>query len=160
MIVSVLNKIIKSGGKYICISRPRRFGKTIAANIISSYYSKGCDSRELFSKCKISKDESFNSYLNKLNVIKLDVNSEYRNALDKQNLILRLTRNIRDEFIQQFPELKFYDDFSVADCISKVFEATGEKFIILMDEYDVLVRENVGDSLFTQYLDFLTNTQS
>lgn len=155
MLLSVLNEIMKGSHKYLCISRPRRFGKTYAANIISSYYSKGCDSRELFSSCKISKHESFESNLNKFNVIKLDINSEYRNIMDKNSLIVRLTRNVRDEFIEQFPDLKFYDDFSVADCISKVYASTGERFVILMDEYDVLVRENVSKELFAQFLDFL-----
>ena len=155
MILSVLNDIMKGAGKYICISRPRRFGKTYAANIISSYYSKGCDSRELFERCKISKDASFESNLNNFNVIKLDINSEYRNIFEKKLLINKITRNIRDEFIEQFPEIKFYDDNSLAECILKVFDKTGEKFVILMDEYDVLVRENVEQDLFNQYLDFL-----
>jgi len=155
MILSVLNDIMKGAGKYICISRPRRFGKTYAANIISSYYSKGCDSRGLFERCKISKDASFESNLNNFNVIKLDINSEYRNIFEKKLLINKITRNIRDEFIEQFPEIKFYDDNSLAECILKVFDKTGEKFVILMDEYDVLVRENVEQDLFNQYLDFL-----
>lgn len=155
MILSVLNSKMNSAEKYLCISRPRRFGKTYATNIISAYYSKGCDSRELFERCKISKDASFESNLNKFNVIKLDINSEYRNVFDKRNLILYITRNIRDEFIEQFPEIKFYDDNSLAECILKVFDKTGEKFVILMDEYDVLVREDVEQTLFNQYLDFL-----
>lgn len=67
MILSVLNGIMKTSQKYICISQPRRFGKTYAANLISSYYSKGCDSRPLFERCKISKDASFESNLNKFN---------------------------------------------------------------------------------------------
>ena len=155
MLLSVLNDIIKTPHKYVCISRPRRFGKTIAANIISAYYSKGCDSRELFSTLKIAKDKSFEENLNKFNVIKIDVNSEYRNIFDKNNLVIKITRNIREEFIAQFPQVKFYDDMTVADCISKVFSETRERFIILMDEYDVLVRENVEEALFSQYLDFL-----
>lgn len=155
MIISVLNQMMKGAGKYICLSRPRRFGKTYAANIISSYYSKGCDSRELFERCKISKDESFESNLNKFNVIKLDINGEYRNALDRSKLIAWITNNIRNEFIEQFPNIKFSERDSVARCIMEVYEKTGERFVILMDEYDVLVRENVEESLFIQYLDFL-----
>ena len=48
MMISVMNQFIEKGNKYVCISRPRRFGKTIAGNMLSAYYSKGCDSRELF----------------------------------------------------------------------------------------------------------------
>ena len=55
MLISVLNKFIETAREYVCISRPRRFGKTIAQNMLCAYYSKGCDSRELFSPYKISK---------------------------------------------------------------------------------------------------------
>lgn len=155
MMLSVLNQFIKNDNKYICVSRPRRFGKTIASNMICAYYSKGCDSRSLFEPLKISKDESFESNLNRFNVIKIDVNSEYRNALNPERLIIKLTLTIRDEFIHQFPDIKFTEDDSVADCMLKVFAAKKEQFVIIMDEYDVLVRENITSSLFTQYLNFL-----
>lgn len=155
MMLSVLNQFIKTDNKYICVSRPRRFGKTIAGNMICAYYSKGCDSRSLFEPLKISKDESYESNLNRFNVIKIDVNSEYRNALNPERLIIKLTISIREEFAQQFPEIKFTEDDSVADCILKVFAAKKEQFVIIMDEYDVLVRENITSSLFTQYLNFL-----
>ncbi|MBQ4378182.1 MAG: AAA family ATPase [Treponema sp.] len=155
MMIAVLDEIIRSSNKYICVSRPRRFGKTVNSNMLASYYSKGCDSRELFSKYKISQSPLFGKDLNKLNVIKIDVNSEYRNALDKDRLILKITKAIRLEMQQQFPELTFNEDDSVADGIVKIFAATGQQFVILMDEYDVLVRENVSDALFSQYLDLL-----
>lgn len=155
MMISHLNNFIDIDNKYICVSRPRRFGKTIAGNMISAYYSKGCDSRELFAPLKISRDNSFEKYLNKFNVIKLDVNSEYRNALDKESLILKITRCIQEEMRKQFEDITFLDDDSIARCILKVFEITGEQFVIIMDEYDVLVRENVSQQLFTQYLDLL-----
>lgn len=155
MMISVLNKFIKTDNKYICVSRPRRFGKTIAGNMICAYYSKGCDSRTLFEPLKISKDESFESNLNRFNVIKIDVNSEYRNERDEENLLNNLQDKIVAEFSRQFPDITFKEHESVADCILKVFDAKKEQFVIIMDEYDVLVRENITSSLFTQYLNFL-----
>ncbi len=59
MMISVLNDFIETDNTYICVSRPRRFGKTFAGNMLSAYFSKGCDSRSLFAPLKISKDESF-----------------------------------------------------------------------------------------------------
>ena len=76
MLISVLNKRLESRSRFICVSRPRRFGKTMAANMIAAYYSKGCDSHEIFSNLKISKDSSFERNINKYNVIKLDINGE------------------------------------------------------------------------------------
>ena len=155
MMLSVLNQFIKTDNKYICVSRPRRFGKTIAGNMICAYYSKGCDSRSLFEPLKISKDESFESNLNRFNVIKIDVNSEYRNERDEENLLNNLQDKIVAEFSQQFPDITFKEHESVGNCILKVFDAKKEQFVIMMDEYDVLVRENITSSLFTQYLNFL-----
>ena len=155
MMLSVLNQFIKTDNKYICVSRPRRFGKTIAGNMICAYYSKGCDSRSLFEPLKISKDKSFESNLNRFNVIKIDVNSEYRNERDEENLLNNLQDKIVAEFSQQFPDITFKEHESVGNCILKVFDAKKEQFVIMMDEYDVLVRENITSSLFTQYLNFL-----
>ena len=155
LMITEINRFIDKGNNYICISRPRRFGKTIAGNMLSAYYSKGCDSRELFKPFKISKTEDFEDKLNKLNVIKLDMNSEYQNTMDKSSLIRRLTVKIREEMTQQFKNISFNTDDSVAECILKVHSATGETFVIIMDEYDVLVREQVPEELLSEYLGFL-----
>ncbi|MCR4720582.1 MAG: ATP-binding protein [Lachnospiraceae bacterium] len=104
---------------------------------------------------KIAKDPCFEERLNKLNVIKLDMNSEYQNTLDKAELIKRITGKIKEEMYSQFPTVVFREDDSLAECILKVFSATGETFVIIMDEYDVLVRENVPETLFAEYLSFL-----
>ena len=74
MIISKLNVLVESGNRFVCVSRPRRFGKTMAANMIATYYSKGCDSHEIFSDLEISKDPSFEEYINKYTVIKIDMN--------------------------------------------------------------------------------------
>ena len=155
MMISVTNDFIERENSYICISRPRRFGKTIAGNMLSAYYSKGCNSRELFAPFKIARSPDFESNLNKLNVIKIDVNSEYRNSRKKEMMLENLTDKILAEFKAQFPNVEIADYFSVAEAITAVFNATGERFVVIMDEYDVLVRENVPQELFTQYLDFL-----
>ena len=74
MIISLLNDKVESDDRFLCVSRPRRFGKTMAANMIAAYYSKGCDSHEVFSSLKISKDPSFEENINRYTVIKLDMN--------------------------------------------------------------------------------------
>ena len=155
MMIKEMNRFIDTGNNYICISRPRRFGKTIAGNMLSSYYSKGCDSRELFAPYKIAKTDGFEEKLNKYNVIKIDVNSEYQNTTDKDNLIKILSEDIKDEIKEQFPQVKLSESDSLAKSILKVYSSTGETFIIIMDEYDVLVRENVSQELFDSYLSFL-----
>ena len=155
MMIKEINRFIDTANQYICVSRPRRFGKTIAGNMLCAYYSKGCDSKELFMPYKIAGDECFLSKLNSYNVIKIDMNSEYQNIEDTSQLIKRLKRRINDELREAFPEVTVYDDDSIADVVLKIFYATGERFIILMDEYDVLVREKADEGLFNEYLSLL-----
>lgn len=75
MMIDVTNRFIDKGKKYVCFSRPRRFGKTFAGNMLCAYYSKGCDSSELFADFKIAKTAGFAAKLNRYNVIKIDMNS-------------------------------------------------------------------------------------
>ena len=99
MMIASVNHIMDYGNKYICLSRPRRFGKTIAGNMLSAYYSKGCDSKELFAPYRIASDPDFNDpngRRNTQNVIKIDMNSEYQNTLDKSCMIRRLMEKIKD----------------------------------------------------------------
>ena len=155
MLISKLNKFIDKGNKYICVSRPRRFGKTIATDMLCAYYSKGCDSREMFKKLKISKAKNYEQYLNKLNFIVIDVASEFQNAIDKSKMLEKLTAFVKSEFIKQFPTVDFSTAESIADCILRVYAETEERFVIILDEYDCLVRDQFGTHLFADYLEFL-----
>ena len=157
MIIDITNRFIDKSNKYVCVSHPRRFGKTMASNTLNAYYSKGCDSRELFAPFKIAETPGFEDKLNKYNVIKIDMNSEYQGIADKSKIISTINRDVRSEIIQEFSDAGIEDDDTIARCIQKVYAATGETFIILMDEYDVLVREEVPQSLFDEYLSFLNS---
>lgn len=155
MLIREMNRFIDTGNNYICISRPRRFGKTIASEMLSAYYSKGSDSRELFAPYKIAKDPGFEEKLNKYNVIKIDVNNELQNTNDKEDLIGSITRRIKKELKREFENVEIPDEFSLAETLLEIYSATDETFIIIMDEYDVLVREQVSRELFDKYLSFL-----
>jgi len=158
LVLSELNKLVGSQGNFVCISRPRRFGKSMAGNMISAYYSKGCDTREVFSQMKLGQVPSYDKYLNKLNVIKLDLNGWYQRAIQKnrkEHLLADIHATLLDEFKEAFPTLSFQEGDSLDQCILKVYAKTGEKFVIIIDEYDVLVREQVSQALFDTYLSFL-----
>ena len=155
MMINVMNQFISQGNKYICVSRPRRFGKTIAQNMLAAYYSKGCDSRDMFENLKIGSSDDFGKNLNSLNVIKIDLNSEYQNTNDKDNLIAILSDKIKDEMRDEYDDVEIKGQYSLAESILEVFKRTGEHFVILIDEYDVLVREQVSEELFKNYLSFL-----
>ncbi|MCR5235993.1 MAG: ATP-binding protein [Lachnospiraceae bacterium] len=155
MMIREINHFMDEGNKYICVSRPRRFGKTMAGNMLAAYYSKGCDSYELFSKFKIAKDPSFEEKLNKYNVIQIDVNGVYQITETKDWFLKELTKAVKKEIQKEFSEIEFEEDDSLAECILKVYTETGETFIFIMDEYDILARERVDQSLLDEYLSFL-----
>ena len=155
MMISVLNRFIDTGNKYICVSRARRFGKTTTSEMLAAYYSRGCDSRELFSSYKIASDPSFEKALNKYNVIQIDMNSEYQFALRGKDMISRLTAKIKAELKEAYPDVSTDDTGTLAETLLKIYQATGDTFILIMDEYDVLVREQADQKLFEEYLSFL-----
>ena len=155
MMISVTNRFIDVGNNYVCVSRPRRFGKTIAGNMLSAYYSKGCDSRELFKDLKIHGDPGFSEKLGKYNVIKIDLNSEYQITNDKSRLIESISEYVKKELRKEFSDVEMSDEDTLARCILNIYSQTGETFIIIIDEYDVLVREQADPELFAKYLSFL-----
>ncbi len=92
MLIAEINKTVNSEKCFVCVSRARRFGKTMAEDMLSAYFSKGCNSRELFANLKIAKDSSFEKYLNKLNVIKFDLNAFYSNRT-KDEILSQIAMN-------------------------------------------------------------------
>ncbi len=160
LIMEELNKLVSTKEDFVCISRPRRFGKSMAGNMISAYYSKGCDTREIFSRMKLGQVPDYDKYLNKFNVIKLDLNEWYQKAINEgreKKLIKYIQTTLLTEFRKEFPSISFEDDSSLATDILNVYGETGEKFVIIIDEYDVLIRERVSDELFHDYLSFLNS---
>ena len=132
MIISKLNEIIDSNDAYICVSRPRRFGKTMAANMIAAYYSKGCDSHEIFSDLEISKDPSFEEYINKYTVIKIDMNGIVSRK-GKVSVSEYINQEIVAELRKYFPLVVIGDDFSLSEAIQQIYIQTGEKFVLVKD---------------------------
>ena len=155
MMISSLNRYSDKGNTNVCVSRPRRFGKTFAGNMLTAYYSKGCDSSDLFSPFRIASEPDFKEKLNRYNVIKIDMNSEYQNTRNKEKLVERLTDKIKKEMQQVFSTVAFNEEDTLGESILNVYAATGETFIILIDEYDVLVREEAAAPLFEEYLSLL-----
>ena len=158
LLIRELNSIVSTKEDFVCLSRPRRFGKSMAGNMISAYYSKGCNTREVFRQMKLGQEPGFDKYLNKFNVIKLDLNGWYQRAIQRNRKDLLLTdihETLVDEFKVAFPAFSFCSGETLDQCILKVYAETGEKFVIIIDEYDVLIREQVPQSLFDSYLSFL-----
>jgi len=155
MMIAELNKRLNSLDNYMCISRPRRFGKSVAAGMLTAYYSKGCDSRDLFKNLNISRDPSYSEHLNKLNVILVDLKNFFRRDSDNSRIMETISVEIIKELKTEFPNVEFSSDKHLSNAILNVYSQTGEKFVFIMDEYDLLVREKVPKSELDSFIVFL-----
>ena len=141
---------------YICNSRPRRFGKSYAANMLAAYYSKGAESEEMFSGLEIGKTEDFKKHLNKYDVIHIDVQWFLTNCEDVDNVVTYITKVVLDELREVYPEILSQEVVSLPDGLSRVKNRTGQKFIIIIDEWDVLIRdESANKKVQEEYIRFL-----
>lgn len=164
MLIEETNKRLNDNDfKFVCVSRPRRFGKSTAEDMLAAYYSRGADSRELFEPFKISGTESFDLNLNKFNVIKVDLNARYGNwiSMPTENrtkpFIASVTNPICSEIKENYPDLIFDGCSGLSDYIQKVYAHKRETFIIIIDEYDVPVREQFSTEELQAYLGFLNS---
>lgn len=146
------------GGKHslICSTRPRRFGKTFAFQMLAAYYSKGYDCRELFKTLKISADPSFEVHRNRYDVLALDILWFLSNAGKDRNVVDYLQEQVGVELKRSFPDIELDAGASVAQMMLDISLATGRKFVILIDEWDAIFRERKQDlELQQQYINFL-----
>ena len=154
--ITHLNDLMGTDERFVCMSRARRFGKTMMTNLMTAYYSKNCNSRELFENLKLSEQEGWDRYLNSTNVIRIDLQGFYSDAEDKSQTLKILQECVVCELREQFPSLNIQTSSSIAKAISTIYKELNETFIIIIDEYDVLIRDkSAPESLRNEYIDFL-----
>lgn len=151
------NKVINTLQGYICNSRPRRFGKSVTANMLAAYYSRGCDSKEMFSGYDIAKSSEFMSNLNKYDVIHFDAQWCLEPAGGSKNLVSYITNSILDELRVYYSECITQTITSLPAALAKINSLTGRKFVIIIDEWDILIRdESENKKVQQEYIEFLS----
>ena len=155
-LIKYTNKFLFGEQKYICISRPRRFGKSIAANMLTAYYSRDCDSKELFAPYKIAQAESFEKHLNKYNVVSFDMQKFLVKTKSVEEMLEEMEEEILDEFLSEYPELEKYKRMDLSKAAGKVFASTGVPFVFIIDEWDCVLRYyKDNETAQKTYLDYL-----
>ena len=104
-LISFMNSCLTSSRKLICVSRPRRFGKSFGAKMLCAYYSKGCDSRDLFRGLEISRDAMYKEHLNKHDVLYLDMTFFISTLKEKENLIEKIEKEVIEDLSNEFPDI-------------------------------------------------------
>ena len=159
--------------RFMAFTRPRRFGKTVTASMLSAFYSKGADSEDLFSNLKIANSSSFKEYLNKFNVIYLDMNSiegEFEAYSKREKLHIEDVDDLIDylqyktvleicdsiEYKQFFNDHPLNDSLSLLECLTSIHKNTNDQFILIMDEWDLVYRDYKNDSVLQEkFIDLL-----
>ena len=155
-LIKYTNDVIRTEDKYVCVSRPRRFGKSMAANMLVAYYSRGCDSKEMFSSYKIAAEQSFEKHLNKYNVIHINMVNFINEDKTVQEGLDYLCRRLIHELKQQFSDVDCFDWNNLMSVLEDVFAAKRIPFIFIIDEWDCVFRELKDDKeAQKKYLDFL-----
>ena len=153
-LISFMNSCLATSQKLVCVSRPRRFGKSFGAKMLCAYYCKECDSLSLFEDLKISKDPSFKKHLNKYDVIYLDMTYFLSIIQDDEDLIGCIERNVIEDISYDFPETS--NDSNLIDVFGKVVAITGQKLILIIDEWDAPFRECKGNNeILEKYIKLL-----
>lgn len=151
-LLEYLNEQLETPKNCIAVSHARRFGKSHAAGMIDAYYSLGCDSTKLFENTKIAKCADFKKYMNKYNVIHLDISSFW--DFYKENLVEKIIEYVYKDFKKDFgEELDYEDSFSYV--LIAIYQKTNIPFVIIIDEWDCVIRNSKDKDLIHKYLQFL-----
>lgn len=149
---------VSAGNRHICITRPRRFGKTIMANMISSFFQKASDSSDVFDSLTISQVDDYRKYKNQYNVIRIDFSKMPRNCDSYTQYIERIEALLIDDVKEAYPQVKINEADAIGDILESVFVQCGEKFIFVLDEWDFIFhRDFINEIDKEKYVAFLSN---
>lgn len=155
-LLSYTNKVVDTKQAFICNSRPRRFGKSTTADMLAAYYSKGCDSERLFMDLAVGGTESFRKYLNKYDVIHFDLQWFIDPSGEIDGLIKNIQEIIIEELRNEYPGVLEPDMTGLPDAMSVINEKTGNRFVVIIDEWDVLIRDEAqNQKIQEEYIGFL-----
>lgn len=154
-LIAYTNKCLNTEEKYICVSRPRRFGKSMTLKMLAAYYSRGCDSKKLFAGYKIESDKTFHKYLNQYDVIYLNM-QQFLLKAKKQNLTVYLEQAVIADTKRLYSEHFPAQETNLVSVLEQIYAETDREFIFLIDEWDCVMRERQeAEDLQKEYLDFL-----
>ena len=152
-IIEVINKTLNTPDKLTCISRPRRFGKTYTAKMLCAYYDNTCDSDDLFKDKEIARSEHYRDYLNKFQVVYLDLTGFISSAASADDIVKSIREAITSEIENVYPKVS---GSSLGELLINIVNESGKKFFFVIDEWDALFREYKDKTgLQEEYISFL-----
>lgn len=155
-LIEYTNSVISTTSKFICNSRPRRFGKSMTADMLCAYYSKGYDSKELFQPYNISSSPTFEKYLHQYDVLHIDVQWCKDQVKDVNDIVNYIQKSCMKELQSTYSNIDYSNIISLSGTLAKINDETKKQFVIIIDEWDVLIRDNTNNKkLQNEYINFL-----
>ena len=155
-LIKYTNRVLNTLQGYICNSRPRRFGKSITANMLTAYYSRGCDSEAMFADLEIGKSADFKKHLNQYDVIHLDIQWCIEPAGGPEQVVSYISERTIAELRDYYPDILTEKTESLPEALAYINSVTGKKFIVIIDEWDVLIRDEAANKKAQEdYINFL-----
>ena len=154
--IAYLNHVLRTEERFVCVSRPRRFGKSMAANMITAYYDHTVDTGKTFQGMNIANDASFQEHTGKYDVIHLNMQDFLSRTRDMQEFLNLLQKRVLRDLLKAYPNFDYFNDDDLAESMSDIYENTRRPFVIVIDEWDCIFREYKDRKDWQEkYLDFL-----
>lgn len=155
-LIEKVNAVVNTRQKYICVSRPRRFGKSMATDMLAAYYDQSVDTARLFDTLQIAKTETYQKYRNQYDVLKVNMQEFLSTTHSMDEMLEKFSKFIRFDLLDAYTQIRFREEDSLVQVMKDVYAHTKCPFIILIDEWDCLFREYKQDKeAQKKYLDFL-----
>ena len=162
--IAFLNSVVKTKQKYVSVSRPRRFGKTMAADMICAYYDRDADSRELFESLRLAgsdisySDLAWDEYLGKFDVIRIVMTDFFDSDASCNDALKEMQSIICRDIKKKYPDVDYFNDKDLIKTIADAYTENGRQLVLVIDEWDAVFRNGKTDKEEqTRYLDFLRN---
>ncbi len=154
-LIPVVNKTLFTEQCFSCVSRCRRFGKSMAAKMLCAYYDRSCDSRSLFADLQAAQDPSFEKHLNKYPVIYLDMIA-FVTRFHDDSIVEKIDAELRADVLRLYADVEVRPDDDLMGCLIRITEKTGDRFFFIIDEWDAICREfKQGTSAMDRYVNWL-----
>ena len=154
-LINIVNDTLFTERRFSCVSRSRRFGKSVAAKMLCAYYDCSCDSRHLFADLSIASDPSFEKHLNKYPVIYLDL-TNFTTRFKDDSIMAHVQKELKDDIHEAYPDVPLKDDDDLMAYLIRVVDSSRQPFIFIIDEWDAICREfKAGTHAMDEYVSWL-----
>ncbi len=154
-LIAIVNRTLFTELSFSCVTRCRRFGKSMAAKMLCAYYDHSVDSRSLFADLEIATHPTFEEHLNKYPVIYLDMTS-FVTRFHDDDIVGKIDAELRADILKAYPDQKAQEGDDLMALLIRIAETTGERFVFIIDEWDAICREfKPGTGAMDRYVNWL-----